>query len=226
MPCGARQPFVDRRTPAVKREAVAGYGARITMCESTLAAREKGLDEVVARTGATFVHPFDNYDVIAGQGTAALELLADVTEIDTVMVPVGGGGLLSGTAVAVKGCSGRTTVVAAEPERADDAYRSLQAGRIIKPENPDTIADGLRTSLGELTFPLIKKHVDHIVLVSEEAIIQGMRLVWERMKLVIEPSAAVTVGALLSKRAEIPGSRIGVILSGGNVDLDRLPWMS
>ena len=146
--------------------------------------------------------------------------------VDLIMTPVGGGGLLSGTAIAASGMSPRPPVVAAEPEMADDAFRSLRAGEIIPSENPNTIADGLRTSLGDLTFPIIKKHVEEIVTVSEEAIVRAMRLIWERMKIVVEPSAAVPVGALLTKRSQIPGERIGVILSGGNVDLARLPWQA
>jgi len=217
---------MPENTPAVKKAAVEGYGAEISFCRPTLQAREEGLARVVDATGAAFIHAYNDYRVIAGQGTAALELCEKFADLDIVMAPVGGGGLLSGTAIAVSAISPRTSVVAAEPEEADDAYRSLKAGRIIPSDNPDTIADGLRTSLGSLTFPIIQKKVSAIVTVSEEAIVEAMRLIWERMKILVEPSAAATVGAMLSGPTEIPGTRIGVILSGGNVDLANLPWIS
>jgi threonine dehydratase len=217
---------MPRTAPQVKKAAVAGYGGRITFCEPTLAAREATLAKVVEETGATFVHSYNDVRVVAGQGTAALELLEQAPLLEVVMAPVGGGGLLSGTALAVSALAPTAQVIGAEPEGADDAYRSLQAGKIIPSVNPKTVADGLLTSLGEITFPIIQSHVDQIVTVSEEAIIAGMRHVWERMKIVIEPSAAVTVGALLEKKIDLTGKRIGVILSGGNVDLDRLPWFT
>lgn len=211
---------------AVKKTAVAGYGGTIVYCAPTLAAREATLERVVRDTGATFIHPYNDARVIAGQGTAALELLTDVPDLDVLMVPVGGGGLLSGTAIATTALAPATQVIAAEPEAADDAYRSLQEGRIVPALDPRTIADGLRTSLGELTFAIIQRHVQQIVTVSEAAIISAMRHVWERMKIVIEPSAAVPIGALLERKIDLTGKRIGVILSGGNVDLDRLPWLA
>ncbi len=211
--------------PHVKRDAVAGYGARIIFSASTPLARETRLAEALAETGATFVHPSNDPLVIAGQGTAALELLDDIPALDVVMAPVGGGGLLSGTALAAAGHSPRARVIGAEPAAADDAYRSLQAGHILPSGNPQTIADGLRTSLGDVTFPLIQQHVERIVLVSEEAIVQAMYLVWERMKIIIEPSSAVPVAALLENPGDFAGQRIGVILSGGNLDLRQLPWM-
>jgi len=212
--------------PVVKKAAVAGYGGSIVYCAPTLAAREATLKRVVHETGATFIHPYNDARVIAGQGTAALELLADVADLDVIMAPVGGGGLLSGTAIVTVALSPSTQVIAAEPEAADDAYRSLQAGKILPANDPRTIADGLRTSLGELTFAVIQQHVQQIVTVSEEAIVSAMRYVWERMKIVIEPSAAVPMGALLEKKIDLTGKRIGVILSGGNVSLDQLPWLS
>ena len=212
--------------PAVKKAAVAGYGGTIVYCAPTLAAREATLERVVHETGATFIHPYNDARVVAGQGTAALELLTDVPDLDVIMVPVGGGGLLSGTAIVTTALAPATQVIAAEPEAADDAYRSLQEGRIVPALDPRTIADGLRTSLGELTFAIIQRHVHQIVTVSEAAIICAMRHVWERMKIVIEPSAAVPIGALLERKFDLTGKRIGVILSGGNVDLDTLPWMS
>jgi threonine dehydratase len=211
--------------PAVKQAAVAGYGGSIVYCAPTLAAREATLERVVHETGATFIHPYNDARVIAGQGTAALELLTDVADLDVVMAPVGGGGLLSGTAIVTAALSPATQVIAAEPEAADDAYRSLQAGKILPANDPRTIADGLRTSLGELTFAIMQQHVQQIVTVSEAAIVRAMRYVWERMKIVIEPSAAVPIGALLEKKIDLTGKRIGVILSGGNVSLDQLPWI-
>ncbi len=211
---------------AVKKAAVAGYGGQITYSEPTQRAREETLRHIVQETGATFIHPYEDRRVIAGQGTATLELLAQVPDLDLIMAPVGGGGLLSGTAITVEALRPNCRVVAAEPEMADDACRSLQAGRILPSIDPQTIADGLLTSLGEVTFPIIQSLVSQIVTVSEEAIIKGMRVVWERAKILIEPSAAVPIGALLEKKADFSGLRIGVILSGGNVDLDRLPWMA
>ena len=203
---------------------MADYGAEIIYCKPTLKAREEGLASLVDRTGAAFIHPYNDFRVISGQGTAALELCEEVPDLDVVMTPVGGGGLLSGTAIAVSGVSPNTDVIAAEPERADDAYRSFHAGVIIPAENPDTIADGLRTSLGDLTFQIIRHRVKDIVTVGEEAIVSAMRAIWERMKIIAEPSASVPLGALMTKREAVPGRRIGIILSGGNVDLARLPW--
>jgi threonine dehydratase len=210
--------------PAVKRAAVEGYGAEIITCEPTLQAREETLAAVVERTGATFVHPYDNEHIIAGQGTAAVELLDEVPDLDVVMAPVGGGGLLSGTALAVKALAPDIRVIAAEPAGADDAARSLAAGRIIPSVDPDTVADGLLTSLGKRNFPIIGEHVSAIWTVEDPDIIAAMRLIWERMKIVIEPSAAVCPAAVLARPGEVKGLRIGIILSGGNVDLDRLPW--
>ena len=217
---------MPRTAPAVKKAAVAGYNGNITFCEPTLDAREKTLEDVVKKTGAKFIHPYNDYDVIAGQGTAALELIQEITDLDIIMAPVGGGGLLSGTAVTVSQMSPRTQIIAGEPAGADDACRSLQAGKILPCINPNTIADGLRTSLGDKTFPIIKKYVHRIVTVSDEFIIEAMRLVWERMKIIIEPSAAVPLGVLLQKKLDVTGKRVGIILSGGNVDLDNLPWLN
>jgi threonine dehydratase len=212
--------------PTVKKAAVAGYGGQITFCQPTLAAREITLAQVVQETNATVVHPYNNDQVITGQGTAALELLEDVPDLDVIMAPVGGGGLLSGTAIAVKGINPGIRIIAAEPEMADDAYRSLQAGRILPSENPQTIADGLLTSLGSLTFPIIQQHVEQIVTVSEAGIVAAMKFIWERAKIVIEPSSAVPVAALWERKIDLSGLRVGIILSGGNVDLDKLPWQS
>jgi len=212
--------------PAVKRAAVAGYGGKITFCEPTIEVRESMLARVVAKTGATVVHPYNNYQVIAGQGTATLELLEDVPDLEVIIAPVGGGGLLSGTAISATELAPCVRVIGAEPERADDAFRSLAAGKIMPSVHPKTIADGLLASLGDLTFPIIRNRVEQIVTVSEAGIIAAMKFVWERAKIVIEPSAAVAVGALWEHKLDLTGLRVGVILSGGNVDLDRLPWQS
>ena len=216
---------IPKNAPQVKKDAVAHYGAEIIFCKPTVKDREERLAKVLDRTGAALIHPYNDHRVISGQGTAALELCEEIKKLDVVMTPVGGGGLLSGTAITVDALSPETHVVAAEPERADDAFRSLRAGKIVPADNPDTIADGLRTSLGDLTFPIIKRHVRDILTVSEEGIVTAMRTIWERMKIIVEPSAAVPLGALLARRPEFSGKRIGLILSGGNADLAHLPWM-
>ncbi len=213
-------------SPKVKVEAVRGYGGRIVFCRPTQAERERTLAEVVRETGAAFIHPYDDPRVIAGQATAARELLDEVQDLDLLLAPVGGGGLASGTALSAHYLSDRTRVIAAEPAGADDAFRSLREGRIVPSENPRTVADGLRTSLGRLTFPILRALLAEVVTVSEEGIIAAMRLVWERMKILIEPSAAVPVAALLDGAVQARGLRVGVILSGGNIDLDALPWLA
>lgn len=211
-------------SPKVKVNAVKGYGAQITFCEPTLESRESTLEEVVERTGARFVHPYNDPWIIAGQATAALELINEIEGLDIIMTPVGGGGLLSGTALSTKYISDGTKVIAAEPVEADDAYRSFKTGKLVPSQDPVTIADGLKTSLGDLNFDIIRCYVDDIVTVSEEGIKEAMRTIWERMKIIVEPSAAVPFGALLEKKVSAKDKRIGIILSGGNVDLDRLPW--
>lgn len=210
--------------PQVKKNAVAGYGGQITFCEPTLEARESTMESIRQRTGASVVHPYDNERVIAGQGTAALELLEDVPDLDVIITPVGGGGLLSGTSIAATETKRGIRVMAAEPEMADDAFRSMQAGRIIPSVNPKTVADGLLTSLGALTFPIIKERIEQIVTVSEAGIIEAMKFVWERAKIVIEPSAATVIAVMWEKKIDLTGLKVGVILSGGNVDLEKLPW--
>ena len=210
--------------PQVKKDAVAGYGGQISFCAPTLEAREATLRRVYEQIGANVVHPYNDERVIAGQGTAAVELLDSVPELDAVIAPVGGGGLLSGTSIATKGLKPGIRVIAAEPEMADDAWRSMKEGRIIPSQNPKTIADGLLTSLGTLTFPIIQQNVEQIVTVSEQGIIEAMKFVWERAKIVIEPSAAVAVGVLWEKKIDLRGLKVGIILSGGNVDLNKLPW--
>jgi threonine dehydratase len=211
--------------PPVKRAAVAGYGARITECQPTLEARESTLAVVRKKTGATFIHPYDDPRVIAGQGTAALELLDQIARLDAVVVPVGGGGLASGTAITVSSLEPGLEVWGGEPAGADDAYRSLRDGRIHPSVEPKTIADGLLTSLSERTFRILSKRLEAILTVDEETIIRAMRLLWERAKLVVEPSAAVPLAAVLAHRGRFAGRRIGLILSGGNVNLDDLPWV-
>lgn len=212
--------------PAVKKAAVAGYGGQITFCEPTLEARETTLAKIVAETGANVVHPYNDERVIAGQGTAALELLEDIPDLDVIITPIGGGGLLSGTSIAATETKKGIRVIGAEPELADDAYRSLKAGEIIPSLKPKTIADGLLTSLGTLTFPIVRERVEQIVTVSEQGIIDSMKFIWERAKIVIEPSSAVAVGVLWERKIDLTGLKVGVILSGGNVDLEKLPWQS
>lgn len=210
--------------PEVKKRAVAEYGAEIIFCKPTLEARETTLAAVVERTGASFIHPYNNYDVIAGQGTAAVELIEEIKTLDAIIAPVGGGGLLSGTAIAAKSMLPAIQVFAGEPEGADDACRSLAAGVLIPSSSPNTIADGLLTSLGDKTFPLIRQHITAIMTVSDQEIVSAMRLIWERMKIIIESSAAVPLAALLKNKSQFERQKIGIILSGGNVDLEKLPF--
>jgi threonine dehydratase len=210
----------------VKVRAVESYGAHIVFCEPTEEAREATCAEVIGKTGATLIHSFENEDVIAGQGTAAVEFLEDIPDLDLVMCPVGGGGLLSGTAIAAKSMRPKIKVIAVEPANADDAAQSFRAGRRIVTEKKFTIADGLRTNVGERTFPIVQRYVDDIVTVSEEVIASAMRTIWETMKIVIEPSAAVPYAAIVENRIAAQGKRVGIILTGGNVDLDALPWMT
>ncbi len=217
---------MPNNAPSVKKNAVAGYGGLITFCEPTLEARESTLDRIRLDTGATVVHPYNDERVITGQGTAALELLEDVPDLDVIIAPVGGGGLLSGTSITATEIKKGIRVIAGEPEMADDAFRSMQAGEIIPSKNPKTIADGLLTSLGTLTFPIIQKNVEQIVTVSEAGIIESMKYVWERAKIIIEPSSAVAIGVLWEQKIDLSGLKVGVIISGGNVDLAKLPWQS
>ncbi|MDX1528451.1 MAG: pyridoxal-phosphate dependent enzyme [Gammaproteobacteria bacterium] len=209
---------------ATKRAAVEGYGGKVILCRPTQKDREDTLARILTETGATFVPPYDHPQVIAGQGTAALELLEQTPGLDAILAPIGGGGLLAGTGLAACGQSPGVRVFGAEPETVDDAYRSLRAGRIQSLESTNTIADGLRTRVGEITFPIIQQRVEDIVCVSEAEIAAAMRLIWERMKIIIEPSSAVPVAALLKSPELFGGKRVGVILSGGNVDLESLPW--
>ena len=211
---------MPRTAPEIKKIAVSGYGGIITYCEPTLEARETTMAKVQQETGCTFVHPFNRFEIIAGQGTVALELLTGHDDLDIIMAPVGGGGLLSGTAIASKSIKPDITVWAGEPANADDAFRSVQAGSIQPAVPPNTIADGLLTSLGPLTFEVIQSRVDRILLCPESIIIPAMRLIWERMKIIIEPSSAVPLGALMANPgAGWKGKKIGIILSGGNCQI-------
>ncbi|TNE69710.1 MAG: pyridoxal-phosphate dependent enzyme [Bacteroidetes bacterium] len=215
---------MPENAPAVKKRAVHGYGGQITECTPTLQARESTATRIREETGATFLHPYDDYDVILGQGTAALELLEEHPGLDYVIAPVGGGGLVSGTALAAHFFGENCRTLGAEPFAVDDAYRSLLSGKIESNASTDTIADGLKTNLGEKTFPLIRQHVQRIIRVEETEIVEAMRLIWERMKLVTEPSGAVPFAAVLRDKDALKGAKIGVILSGGNVDLSQLPF--
>jgi len=216
--------IMPENAPVVKIDAVKGYGAEIVFCQPTLEARESTTEEVIKRTGATFIHPYNDFRIIAGQATTAKELIEEVDKLDAIITPVGGGGLLSGTALSAKYFGNNLNVYAAEPKGADDAFRSLQAGKIVPSANPDTIADGLLTSLGEKTFEIIQNEVKEIICVSDSEIIEAMKLLWERMKIVVEPSSAVPFAAILKEKDKFQNKQVGVILTGGNVDLSKLPF--
>ena len=211
---------MPNNAPQIKKDGVKGYGGQIFECEPTLQARETTLADVIAKTGATEIHPFNNYHVMTGQATAGKELFEEVHDLEYLLAPVGGGGLLSGTLMAAKYFSPKTKVIAGEPEGADDAYRSMQSGK-IEPSQSNTIADGLLTTLGDKTFPIIKENIDRVITVTDAEIVSAMRLVWERMKVIIEPSAAVTFAALLKEKTSFKGKKVGIIFSGGNVDLEK-----
>ena len=217
---------MPNNVPDVKLDAVKGYGANIILCEPTLEARETTLDEITKKTGAQVVHPFNNPNVIAGQGTAALEMIEDLGTLDAVIAPIGGGGLMSGTCITTRSLLPGTKLFGAEPAGADDAYRSLKEGKIIPQTDPDTICDGLLTSLGEYTWNILKDHLEAIYTVTDDEVINAMRLVWERMKIIIEPSSATAVAvALKSEFKALEGlEKVGIILTGGNVELSKLPF--
>jgi threonine dehydratase len=215
---------MPENSPQIKKKSVAGYGAEISFCKPTLQARESTLAAIVKETGATEIHPYNNFNVIAGQGTAAKELIEDSDEFDIIMTPVGGGGLLGGSAIAVKHLLPDCRVIAAEPSGADDAYRSFYGKKRYPSENPKTIADGLLTSLGERNFAIMLDKVDDVVTVSEEKIVEAMCLIWERMKIIVEPSSAVPLAAILEGKVDVKGLKVGIILSGGNLDLGKLPF--
>ena len=210
--------------PQVKKDAVKEYGGKILECESTLEARNAMADRIRSETGATFIHPSNDLNVIAGQGTACMELLEEKPDLDFVVVPVGGGGLIAGTALAAHYFGNNCKVIGGEPFEVDDAYRSLISGKIELNKTTDTIADGLKTQLGDKNFPLIRKYVNSIIRVTEDEIITAMQLVWERMKIIIEPSSAVAFAAVLREKEKFKGKKVGIIISGGNVDLKNLPF--
>ncbi len=215
---------MPHNAPKVKVEAVKGYGAEITFCEPTLRSRETTLNRLIEKNGSVFIHPYNNKEVICGQGTATIEFLQQVPDLDIIMTPVGGGGLFSGTLISARAIHPELKLYGAEPKNADDAYRSFKSKVLIPSDKPDTIADGLLTSLSELTFKIITEKADDMFTVSEEAILQAMKLIWERMKIVIEPSAAVTLGVVLENRKVFENRKTGLILSGGNVDVTKLPF--
>jgi threonine dehydratase len=215
---------MPENAPRIKKNAVAGYGAEIIFCEPTLQARERTLEGVVKETGANFVHAYNDLRTIAGQGTVGLELCEQVSGLDIFMTPVGGGGLISGTSIAAKALCPQAKIIGAEPQWSDEAKRSLASGKIEPILRTDTIADGLRTMLGELTFEIITENVDEILTASEETIVEAMKLIWERMKIVVEPSGAVPLAAILENKDKFAGKKVGMVLSGGNVDLSKLPF--
>jgi len=217
---------MPNNSPKAKQASVSRYGGKIVFCEPTLQAREASVERLIAETGATLVHPYDDLRVMAGQATTAVELLEDVPDLDIILCPVSGGGLLGGISVAAKTLNSAISVIGVEPAGADDAYRSFRSGKIEPMTNPQTIADGLRSALGRKTFAEIRRHVDDIVTVSEEAIVASMRQIWEVMKIIVEPSGAVAYAGVFARRIPVEGRRIGIVLSGGNLDLDRLPWQS
>ena len=222
IPCHVVMP---RTAPEAKKDAVRGYGGQITECEPSTSSREAALAEVVARTGAEFVHPYNDPRVIAGQATCSKELLAQVQGLETVVAPIGGGGMISGCCLTMSGLAPGVEVIAGEPAQADDAARSFRAGHIIADDAPETVADGLKVPLKELTWRFVQGGLADVLTVPEAAIVEAMKLIWKRMKLVVEPSSAVALAAILGHPQRFRGRRVGVILTGGNVDLDRLPWM-
>lgn len=221
VPCTVVMP---RTAPQAKKDAVKGYGGQVVECEASTSSREAVFAEVVAKTGAEFVHPYNDPRVIAGQGTCSRELVEQVPELDAVIAPIGGGGMVSGTCLTLSTIAPDIRIYAAEPEKADDAARSFRAGHIIADDSPETVADGLKVPLKELTWHFVKSHVTDILTAGEDEIVAAMQLVWKRMKIIIEPSSAVTLAAILKNPDTFRGKRIGVIVTGGNVDLERLPW--
>lgn len=222
IPCTVVMP---RTAPQAKKDAVKGYGGRVVECEPSTTSREAVFAEVVAETGAEFVHPYNDPRVIAGQGTCSKELIEQVEGLDSVIAPIGGGGMVSGTCLTLSNLGPQVKIYAAEPEQADDAYRSFKAGHIIADDAPETVADGLKVPLKDLTWHFVQNHVADIITASEDEIIEAMKLIWKRMKIVIEPSSAVPLACILKNKDIFAGKRVGVIITGGNVDLDKLPWM-
>lgn len=216
---------MPRTAPEAKKAAVRGYGGEVLECEPSTAAREEMLEDVVAETGADFVHPYNDHRVIAGQGTCSLELHDEVGPLDAVVAPIGGGGMISGTCLTLSTVSPSTKIYAAEPNNADDVYRSFHAGHIIEDDAPQTVADGLKVSLRPRTWHFVSTYVTDVLLASEKEIVDAMYLTWQRMKIVIEPSSAVPLAIILKNKELFAGKRVGVIVTGGNVDLKKLPWM-
>lgn len=215
---------MPKNSPDVKKKAVAGYGAEITWCEPTLQAREENAARIISETGATLIHPYDNFNVICGQGTAAMELLEEISDLEVVIAPIGGGGLMSGTSTTIKSINQNIKVFGAEPMNADDAWKSFTTGILTPSVNPKTVADGLLTSLSQLTFTIIRKNVDSIYTVKEESIIECMLLIWERMKIIVEPSSATVLAVIKENPQIFMGKKVGLIISGGNVDFRNLPF--
>ncbi len=215
---------MPENAPQVKKDAVKGYGGKITECFPSIEVRQKTADQIIKKTGAAFLHPSNNLDVILGQGTAAKELLEDHDNFDYILTPVGGGGLVAGSALAANFFSKACKVIGAEPKEVDDAYRSLLSGKIESNESTNTMADGLRTNLGDINFPIIQKYVERLICVEELDILEAMKLIYQRLKIVIEPSSAVPFAAVLRERNFFAGKKVGIILSGGNVDLGKLPF--
>ena len=215
---------MPNNAPKVKKEAVLAYGGIVTDCEPNIKAREKAAQEIVDAKGATFIHPSNDLDVILGNATAAMELLEVHPDLDVIVSPVGGGGLLAGTALAAHYFGNHCLVIGAEPQAADDAYRSLKSGQIETNNSADTVADGLRTQLGDVNFPILQKHVDRIIRVEEHEILKAMKILWERLKIVVEPSSAIVFAAVLKEKAYFEGKQVGIIISGGNVDLDTIKF--
>lgn len=222
IPCTVVMP---RTAPQAKKDAVKGYGGRVVECEPSTSSREAVFAEVVAQTGAEFVHPYNDHRVIAGQATCSRELVEQVAGLDAVVAPIGGGGMVSGTCLTLSNIAPNVKIYAAEPKQADDAARSFRAGHIIADDAPETVADGLKVPLKELTWHFVQKHVTDILTAEEDEIVEAMKLIWKRMKIVMEPSSAVPLATILKNPEVFRGKRVGVIITGGNVDLDRLPWM-
>ena len=221
IPCTVVMP---RTAPQAKKDAVRGYGARVVECEPSTTSREAVFAEVVAETGAEFVHPYNDHRVVAGQGTCSKEMIDDLGELDAVIAPIGGGGMVSGTCLTLSTLAPKVKIYAAEPEQADDAMRSFKAGHIIADDAPETVADGLKVPLKDLTWHFVKAYVTDILTASEEDIVDAMKLIWKRMKIVMEPSSAVPLATILKNPDIFAGKRVGVVITGGNVDLDKLPW--
>jgi threonine dehydratase len=216
---------VPRTAPEAKKAAMRGYGATVVECEPSTTSREQVFAEVVAQSGADFVHPYNDPRVIAGQGTCSLELHEEVGPLEAVVAPIGGGGMVSGTCLTLSNVSPETKIYAAEPEQADDAYRSFKAGHVIADDAPITVADGLKVPLKDLTWHFVRNHVSDILLASEQEIIDAMFIIWQRMKIVMEPSSAVPLATIIKNKELFAGKRVGVVITGGNVDLEKLPWM-